>query len=212
MYEGSMGKDTDTLDRLKQKISLCEIRISETEKRRRLKEKLEKEIADITLTYDLLDKGEKDLKKKRKDTLEYIGEKKAKASSAIEATFYATNSLIPSSSYTRLKIKNDQVSLVDEQNLPIELLEGSAHRATQSFFVRSAVLRNSKYMPFMLLDEPLATLGPESSASFSKYLPPLCKHMQIILIEQKPEIFADAEDVIEYNFKNSGGVTTVRRV
>ena len=58
--------------------------------------------------------------------------------------------------------------------------------------MRSVVLRsNPQFLQTLVLDEIFAKLSVENSATLSSYLPILAQDMQVISIEQKPEVFAN---------------------
>jgi ABC-type molybdenum transport system ATPase subunit/photorepair protein PhrA len=188
----------------------CQFRIDETEKAKVLAKKLQEDIALSRSNQKILTDTQDYLKAIKKKLVNYNAKKKERSMSAIYSAIYSAKSIIPDTTPVELKIEREDAMLINDRGDDVNLVEGSAFRATLSFFVRGVILRNTDYMQTMILDEPLTTLSAESSAGLSAYLPILAKEMQIILIEQKNEIFSNADSIV-YNFQKAEGRTRVRK-
>lgn len=134
---------------------------------------------------------------------------------AVYSGFYSVKNIIPNASKVDLDIGPDSVRLVTNVNgtpLSICKRDGSAYNSMLAFYSTVNLLRMSDFLNFMLMDEALSVVSANKSEEFSKYLPFLAKGMQMILIEQKDEIFVQSGDIVEYNFKKVDNVTQIRRI
>lgn len=147
-----------------------------------------------------------------RDLQDYNAQKKKDSLLAINSALSVANFVVPSSMKgIRFKIEGKEAWLENERGMDADRLEGSGYKATVSTYLRNVVLRaNPALLQFMILDEPLAKLSPESSAVFSTYIPLLAENMQLVWIEHKKEVFASVENKVVYNFfKNDMGHTMV---
>lgn len=206
-----MLKEIDVLNKL---IERCEYRIKRTEEDKERKVSLMYAIDEVKKSIAVADKVNEELKVLERDLIEYNAKKEEEALAGIYAGIYSAQSIIPESNNIKLRISKESANLVtdDEDELNINLMEGSALRAMLSFFNRDNILENSEYESFAIYDEPLATLSPESSASLSVLFNILGKRKQIILIEQKPEAFSSIENLVKYSFTKVEGKTLIKRV
>lgn len=210
MYTGSTGNNSMLLKMMSGEINSCQTKIDETERSIKESEALRvrldlsnknQKVVNDTITY---------LKDKTKKLIAYNAKRKERSMSSIYSGIYSAKNIIPDTTPVALSVERESAGLVNDKGDDVNLVEGSAFRATLSFFTRSIILRNTEYMQSLVLDEPLTTLSAESSAALSAYLPILSKEMQIVLIEQKNEIFTTTDEVV-YIFAKSEGKTKVRR-
>lgn len=145
------------------------------------------------------------------EIVEYLSTKKKNGSMAVNAALMSAKNVIPDSmDGVKLAIADGEAWLESPDGLLVERMEGGGFRATCSLFMRKVALSASpNTMQLLVLDELLAKLSPESSAIVSTYLPLLAQSMQIIIIEQKREVYANAE-CKTYNFFLADGATVVR--
>ena len=146
------------------------------------------------------------------DISEYLGEKKKQGSQSINAALLSARNVIPDSmSGIHLSISGDEAWLESEEGMLMERMEGGGFRATCSLFMRKVALSSSpNTMQFMILDELLAKLSQESSATLSQYLPILARDSQIIVIEQKSEVYSQL-NCDRYHFFLAEGQTIVKK-
>lgn len=211
MHQGTFGESNHLLKIIQAEASKSQFRIDETDRAVVEAEKLKGNIQISRNNQQIINETSRYLKAIRKMLVEYNAQKKQRSLSAIYSAIYSAKSIIPDTDNVQLKVTKEEAMLVNDRDELINMIEGSAFRATLSFFIRSVILRNTDYLQTQLLDEPLTTLSVESSAALSKYLTVLSNDMQIILTEQKNEIFSESEGVV-YEFKKSEGITRVRRI
>lgn len=147
------------------------------------------------------------------DTAEsYIDERKQGSTAAIMSAMRAAALIVPSCDTTIIpKVEDGEAWFETQDGIDVSRLEGGGYRSALSVLMRSVVLRaNRQYLQTMVLDELFAKLSVENSVTLSGYLPVLAQDMQIISIEQKPEVFAKAPH-IAYRFYLDGDHTVVRR-
>ena len=142
----------------------------------------------------------------------YLGERSKRGNMAINAALLSARNVVPDAmSGVRMAIDGKEMWLENEDGMLVERMEGGGFRACCSLFCRKVALAsNPSTMQFLVLDELLAKLSPESSVTISQYLPIIAKDMQILIIEQKKEVYAQA-DCTRYNFFLAEGKTIVER-
>lgn len=134
---------------------------------------------------------------------------KSKAINDVYRALYATRNIIPDCDEINPLIENGSFTLVDKDNLPITEIEGGGVQAAASVLVRHSILARTEYLPFMILDESVATVSDINSSTFSKYLPLLAADVQITMIEQKPTVFDNSGDIKSYHVVKVDGISEV---
>ena len=124
----------------------------------------------------------------------------------------AASYIVPSCDATIVpKVEEGEAWFETLDGIDVSRLEGGGYRSSLSVLMRATVLRsNQQYLQTLVLDELFAKLSVENSVTLSGYLPILAQDMQIISIEQKPEVFAKAPHVA-YRFYLDGDHTVVQR-
>lgn len=212
MHEQPRYRYTDVCAKLENEASQCSFRIKQTEENEtkvaRLKDNLDKYNQAIMKLQFLL----AELKPLIADIVEYTTERRSHSALAIKQALMVAGNIVPASSQgIKFQMENGEAWFETSDGLSLDRVEGSGYRATLSMFMRNVFLRsNPQYLQTLILDEIFAKLSPERSAVLSTYLPVLGESMQIISIEQKPEVFADAE-CTSYYFFIEDGQTIVRK-
>ena len=202
----------DILNKLHNFIERCNFMIEETDNNIAIKTKLLKDEADVNTKLQILESSLALTKATLKSAEKFSTKKKDKALTAIRASIYRTGEIIPASRPIMLEYETPSHALfLNDKGSAVNLIEGGAFRAILSLFLRQAVLQHTSNLQTIFSDEGLSVLNQDRSADFSKYLPILGKYSQIILIEQKDEIFAEADAVVYY-FQIEDGVTRVRKM
>lgn len=177
------------------------------QKLKTLKEGLELELR----SRDIAQSGIVESKELLKRITEYLNEKKSKGLQAVYSAIYSARNIIPNTSDIELVIDKETAYFANIKGFNVDSVEGSAFRAIISLFTRDRFL---KAMPqriqTVLLDEALATLDQENSAKVSKYVELIAEKSPIIMIEQKDAVFETVKHTC-YSFRNTEGVTTVRK-
>lgn len=144
---------------------------------------------------------------------EYIANKKLTGQNAINNAVRKAAEIVPDSMDGVVLKMNDKEEAWFETNdgNSVHRCEGGGFKSTLALMLRPAILgMNPSVLPFVLYDEPLAKLSSENSATASVYINSLAETHQIILIEQKAEIYANC-DVDTYVFDLQGDRTTIRK-
>ena len=123
----------------------------------------------------------------------YTDERRRDGNTAVMSAMRAAAYIVPSCDDTIIPRCEDGEAWFETQDgIDVSRLEGSGFRSILSVMMRSVVLRATpQFLQTLVLDEIFAKLSVENSATLSSYLPVLAQDMQIISIEQKPEVFAN---------------------
>lgn len=200
------------IGQLEREMSEVSYRIRKTNESNKKKEEIEKSIKTHKDEIFLINSLSRELKEIITPLLEYNADKQTKALAGIHAGISSARSIITDSFRVRLHIDKEQATLVNEHDDEVNLTEGSAFRAMNAFFMRDIILSNTNYLQFDIADEPLTTLSGISSSELSNYLPLLARNKQKILIEQKDEVFVNANEQNVYKFKKSEGRTHIEKI
>ena len=146
------------------------------------------------------------------DLTDYLGERAKNGNMAINAALMSARNVVPDAmNGIRMAIEGKEMWLENEEGMLVERMEGGGFRAACSLFCRKVALSsNPDTMQLMILDELLAKLSSEASVTVSQYLPILARDMQLLIIEQKKEVYAQA-DCVRYNFFLADGHTVVEK-
>lgn len=142
----------------------------------------------------------------------YLDERRQQGNTAIMSAMQAASMIVPScdGSITP-KVEDGEAWFETTDGIDVSRLEGGGYRSILSVLMRATVLRsNPQCLQTLILDELFAKLSVENSVTLSGYLPVLAQDMQIISIEQKPEVFAKTPH-IAYRFYLDGDHTKVQR-
>lgn len=142
----------------------------------------------------------------------YTDERRRDGNTAVMSAMRAAAYIVPSCDDTIIPRCEDGEAWFETQDgIDVSRLEGSGFRSILSVMMRSVVLRaNPQFLQTLVLDEIFAKLSVENSATLYSYLPVLAQDMQIISIEQKPEVFANNSHTA-YKFFLDGDHTVVQK-
>lgn len=146
------------------------------------------------------------------DTTEYIAKKRREALQNINNALRLAGEIIQDSTDgIFLNVDGEEAWLSTPDGLEVDLVEGGGYRQISSTFIRSVVLAaNNQTLNTMLLDEIFSLVSPENSAALSLYLNIICQDMQVISIEQKPQVYSNISHV-RYLFNKVGEYTTISK-
>lgn len=146
------------------------------------------------------------------DTTEYIAKKRREALQNINNALRLAGEIIQDSTDgIFFNVDGEEAWLSTPDGLEVDLVEGGGYRQISSTFIRSVVLAaNSQTLNTMLLDEIFSLVSPENSAALSLYLNIICQDMQVISIEQKPQVYSNISHV-RYLFNKVGEYTTISK-
>ena len=209
---GNNYKYSNVCADLEKRIQQCNFRIKQTEENESKLKKLRENIEAYTKIISNQESSLAKLKPLLEDIQRYTTDRRKQSLNSIQQVLMSAGNIVPASnSKITFKMENGEAWFETEDGLSLDRTEGSGYRATLSLFMRNVFLRsNPQYLQTLVLDELFAKLSPERSAILSTYLSVLGQHTQIISIEQKPEVFADAE-CTSYFFFLDEGKTIVRK-
>lgn len=176
---------------------------------------LESQISTSTNLINSLTDTQVKLRPFMKEITVFLNDKRKKSRAAINAALRIAGVIVPDSMGSiQLQIEGKEAWLETADGMYVDRCEGGGYKGAASVFLESVMLRsNPMFMQTMILDEPCSRLSADNSVTLSTYLPTICQDMQIILIEQKPEICSTVSDAWRYKFfKNDMEQTIVERV
>ena len=191
------------MHKLKEQVNFAQAKFTQQVQANVTRKKINKELEQALLQRDEVEVCINELKNILKICKIFLSKKREHALKSINDGIMTANAIIPDAEKFHLEIGEKTAQIVNEQGIEVYDSEGSAYASLISFYTRYAIVTNTQAQKFLLLDEVLATLSPESSANLSTVLPSISKNMLLILIEQKPEVFANGVDVAYHVTKNN---------
>lgn len=185
MYETMVQK-------LRDEAAKCEYRAKQTEENAKKVDVLNTRIAGLEDDIEICNNVMMHTQPVLDDILRYINEKSEQGQHRINQALSLAGDIIPDSMKgIQFKIENEKAWLeVNEMN--VDDVEGSGYKGAASMFIQASILQqNPQHLQTLILDEPLSKVSVENSASISACLPYICRDLQVILIEQKPEVYAN---------------------
>jgi len=146
---------------------------------------------------------------------DYLAERRLIANTDLKLAIKSASSVVAGCPPLKYIVKDNYAVILagpENRESPVDMIEGGALRSSISFFIRSATLQNTVYMPFVLLDEAFAVMSSETSEAVSHLLREVAKNFQLIVIEQKPEVTAAGVSACFKINKNNGFSTATRMV
>lgn len=201
MPEESVIDYSDACQRLNKAINdlNAKIRVSENNAKMRdnyknKSETLQRSVVVVNKTLDfmkpVLEEAQKYAAERRKESMQNINNALRLAGEIIQ----------DSTEGIYFQLDGDEAWLSTPDDLEVDDVEGGGYRQISSTFLRSVVLAaNPDTLNTLLLDEVFALVSPENSAALSLYLNVMCQSMQVISIEQKPQVYSNI-DCIAYKF------------
>ena len=210
MSIGRSGKYSDLCQQLSAKYGEVTTKIRISNENAEKLERVNKDIAYYEKSIKSAKETLDELTKLSTDIQEYINAKRKRGTMAVNAALLAARNVVPDAmGGVRLTIDGKEAWLENENGMLMERMEGGGFRATCSLFMRKVALASSPdIMQLLILDELLAKLSPESSVIVSSYLPIIAQDMQVLIIEQKKEVYSQT-NAVRYNFFLTDGCTVV---
>lgn len=195
---------------LERKIADNNSRIKVSEQNSKLKATLEEKVEAFNKGRAVCDSLIDYVKPLLEDTRRYIDVKKRESMSNINNALRLSEEIIKDSSEgVFFQLDGDEAWLSTKDGLEVDMTEGGGFRQISSTFIRSAVLSaNPNHLRTMVLDEMFSTVSVPNSAVLSLYMNVICQDMQVISIEQKPEVYSNI-DADVYNFVKVADYTSV---
>jgi hypothetical protein len=197
---------------MRDEISKCEFRIKETEENTKKLSTLEGTIQTHERTINACDYILQEVTPVCDDLQEHITKQRRSSLHNLNRAIRMASLVIPDSIQgVQFKFDGKEAWLETPAGTYADRAEGSGFKGSASIFLRGTVLgMKPEFLQTMVLDEPLSKVSTENSASLSTCLPLLVQDKQVILIEQKKEIYSDADCATFRFFKENGFTVVVR--
>ena len=192
---------SNTCINLAKVIGDLDVRIKMSEQNKKLRATYEEHISNYTRSISLLNGSMDIMKPMLADIQHYIAERKKESMQNINNALRLAGEIIKDSTEgIYFKLDGDEAWLSTPDDLEVDDVEGGGYRQISSTFLRSVVLAaNANTLNTVLLDEIFSLVSPENSAALSLYLNVMCQDMQVISIEQKPQVYSNI-DCLTYTF------------
>jgi hypothetical protein len=203
---------SDICVKLNAAIANCDFKIEQTVKNEAKAKRCEEQRVALSINIEKLETLLSELKVLTDTVSTYTAERRASSLNAVKNALMAAGNVVPASNkQVVFQMKQGEAWFETMDGLSLDRVEGSGYRAVLSMFMRTVFLHsNQQFLQTLILDEIFAKLSPERSAILSTYLPLLGESIQIISIEQKPEVFSGL-DCTTYSFFLDGDKTVVRK-
>lgn len=201
---------SDTCTALARAIQDLQVRIRVSDQNAKLVTTYDAEIEKLQKNIGICNNVIDVLKPLLQDSTDYIAKRRKEAMQNINNALRLAGEIIQDSTEgIYFEVDGDEAWLSTPDGLEVDLVEGGGYRQISSTFIRSVVLgANDDTLNTMLLDEVFALVSPDNSAALSLYLNVICQDMQVISIEQKPQVYSNI-DHQRYLFNKSGEYTDV---
>lgn len=192
---------SDSCTALRDAIVDCEARIRVSEQNKAISESYTEKLATAELNIKLCNEVLDTMKPMLADIQNYIQSRRKKSMQNINNALRLSGEIIQDSTEgIHFKMEKDEAWLSTPDGLEVDMIEGGGYRQVSSTFIRSVVLAaNSDKLRTLMLDEIFSLVSPENSAALSLYLNIMCQDMQVISIEQKPQVYSNIDN-IQYHF------------
>lgn len=215
MFEESITSYTNTCSALNSTIRDLDTKIRMSEQNLKLRESYQLEIdkanRQAAVAITLMDV----LKPLIDDIETYIAERKKESMQNINDAIRMAGEIIQDATEgIYFQLDGDEAWLSTPDGLEVDIVEGGGYRQISSTFLRSVVLGcNPETLNTLMLDEIFSLVSPQNSASLSLYLNVICNDMQVISIEQKPQVYSNIDSrTYTFNKLNNFAEVTVEEV
>lgn len=212
MPENTVHNYTRTCSALRQAIQDIDVRVRVSQQNQKLRETYEAELSKLEENIALCNGVIDIMKPLLEDVQDYISKRRISSMQNINNALRMAGEIIPDSTEgIYFHSDGDEAWLSTPDGLEVDEVEGGGYRHISSTFIRSTILNSSlDTLNTMLLDEIFATVSTENSVTLSLYLNVICQNMQIISIEQKPQVYSNI-DAVMYEFSKNNEYTEVTR-
>lgn len=203
---------SDTCSALRDMIVDYEARIRVSEQNKALSETYSEKLQVAERNIELCNQVLDNLKPMLTDIQNYIQMRRQKSMQNINNALRLSGEIIQDSTEgIHFKMEKDEAWLATPDDLEVDMIEGGGYRQVSSTFIRSVILAaNSDRLRTLMLDEIFSLVSPENSAALSLYLNIMCQDMQVISIEQKPQVYSNIDNV-QYMFNKDEEFAEVTR-
>lgn len=204
---------SSTCNLLMEAINDANYKVRVTQANKAVLEQNQKTIAAMQNSYAACNEVLAWLKPYIKTLQDYLAERRSSSLQNVHNAIRLATEVIPDATTgARLNIEGKEAWLSTADDLDLQATEGGGYRNITSMFLRMVVLgANPELLATVVLDEVAATVSPENSTVLSSYLNLLSKSMQIISIEQKPEMYSNIDNLTVFRFEKEDEYSRVTK-
>lgn len=212
MHENSEHNYSSTCHSLESVVRDLEFKIRLSEQNRKLAESYQDKIKtaenNIVLCNSVIDV----LKPMLADVQDYIAKRKKESMNNINNAIRIAGDIVQDATEgIYFKLEGDEAWIATPDDLEVDTVEGGGYRQISSSFLRTVVLQtNPELLNTVFLDEVFSLVSPENSAKLSLYLNVMSQTMQIVSIEQKPQVYSNV-DTVTYTFSKGEEYAEVKK-
>lgn len=191
---------------LRDESARCAYRISVSQENQRKLENFERTIDSCSSNVQRCSDVIEGIKPVLAATQDYITEKSKNGLLSINRALALAGDVIPDS-IRGVQFKQESgKAWLEVDGRDVDSMEGSGYKGASSMFIQAMLVKqNPNILQTIIFDEPLAKVSTDNSVAVSACLPYLCKDLQVILIEQKKEVYANFEHDEYKFFKDENG-------
>ena len=202
MSQNTGNNYSSTCASLESAIRELDVNIRVSEQNKKLKETYTEQLQRHEKNIDLCNQVIEQIKPMITDVQDYINRRRTEAMLSINNALRMAGDIIPDSDEgIKIVLDGDEAWVSTSDGRTVQNTEGGAFRHISSTFLRAIMLTtNPDLLRTIILDEMFAEVNADNTAKLSLYLAVLSQDMQVICIEQKPEIKSNV-DTLTYTFK-----------
>lgn len=196
----------EVVTKLRAEAAKCDYRIKESLENQKKMEKLNNTIASCSMNARRCEESIEGMKPAIKSIQEYLATKAKDGVYAINQALALASDVIPDSMRDVRFCMEGDAAWLEVAGCDLDGIEGSGYKGASSMFIQSTLVKqNPNILQTVVFDEPLAKVSSDNSTAISACLPFLCKDLQVILIEQKKEVYANFDHTEYHFFKDENG-------
>ena len=196
-------------------IQDLDVKIRLSEQNAKLRANYTEQVSKCEHNIALLNTLNDVIKPLAEDVEDYITKRKKESMQNINNAIRMAGEIIQDASEgIYFQLDGDEAWLSTADGLLVDMVEGGGYRQISSTFLRSVVLgSNPDTLNTLMLDEIFSLVSTGNSATLSLYLNVICNDMQVISIEQKPQVYSNIDSrVYTFNKLNDFAEVTVEEV
>lgn len=205
MYQNNNSRYSSTCARLNAEIQDLTVRIKVADTNQQLLNSYNDKITRLNENIAYCNMALDRCKPLLADSQDYVVKRRKQSMQRINRALQMAGEIIQDSTEgIYFQMDGDEAWLSTPDGLEVDMVEGGGYRQISSTFIRSVIANTTDdTLNTLMLDEVFALVSPENSAVLSLYLNVICQDMQVISIEQKPQVYSNI-DCVAYKFNKIG--------
>ncbi len=210
MYAESIPDTSATCSQLNQRLNDLKVKLDVSKNNRETLKYYADQMRIAQTNIENCSRIIETLKPLVEDINDYINTRRAESMQNVNDALRMAGQIIQDASEgIYMQLDGDEAWLSTPDGLEVQMVEGGGYRQISSAFLRSVILGCSPYsLQTLLLDEVFSLVSPENSATLSLYLNVMCQNVQVISIEQKPQVYSNVDGLV-YRFNKGEKFATV---